>query len=299
MTLTTAFAWRTIVVALLVAATTASSAAAASVDGIPLHWTSAGAGPQTLLLVHGWTCDDSSWQGQVPALTSRYRVITIDLPGHGKSGRLEAAKFSMDLFARAVEAVRAEAGADRLVLVGHSMGVPVIRQYARLYPRRVSALVLVDGVVVLGGPPPPGVERAQAPVPDRMKGPDGPRNREAMIRGMFTPATPKPLQDQVLKMMLAAPEATAYGAMVATFDPKVWGSDVMTMPVLGLFADKSALGNPATTKTVFPNYEHHEIPGTGHFLMMEKPREFNALLTAFVDKLPKAPASATAANRRN
>ena len=124
-----------------------------------------------------------------------------------------------------------------------------------------------------------------------MRGPDGPKNREAMIRGMFTPATPPPLQDHVLKMMLAAPEATAYGAMVATFDPKIWTNDVMTMPVLGLFADKSALGNPDATRKLFPNYEHHEIPGTGHFLMMEKPREFNALLTAFVDTLPRTPAS--------
>jgi pimeloyl-ACP methyl ester carboxylesterase len=130
-----------------------------------------------------------------------------------------------------------------------------------------------------------------------MRGPEGPKNREAMIRGMFTPATPKPLQDHVLKMMLGAPEATAYGAMVATFDPKIWGNDVMRMPVLGLFADKSALGNEQVTKKLLPNYEHHEIPGTGHFLMMEKPREFNALLTAFVDKLPTVPASSTAKAR--
>jgi pimeloyl-ACP methyl ester carboxylesterase len=291
-------AWRTLVLVLVVGAATAARAAAASVDGIPLHWTSAGAGPQTLVLVHGWTCDDTSWSGQVPALTSKYRVLTIDLPGHGKSGKIEAARFSMDLFARAVEAVRAEAGAERIVLVGHSMGTPVIRQYARLYPQRVSALVLVDGVVVLGGPPRQGVPPAQAPVPDRMRGPDGTKNREAMIRGMFTPATPKPLQDHVLHMMLAAPEATAYGAMVATFDPAIWKDDVMTMPVLGIFADKSALGNPDVTKKIFPNYEHHEVPGTGHFVMMEKPREFNALLTAFVDRLPKAPA-ATASNRKN
>ena len=290
------FAWRmlVLVLVLVLAAAMAARAAAATVDGIPLHWTSAGAGPQTLMLVHGWTCDDSSWSGQVPALTSKYRVLTLDLPGHGRSGKIDAARFSMDLFARAVEAVRAEAGADRLVLVGHSMGTPVIRQYARLYPQRVAALVLVDGVVVLGAPPRPGVQPAQAPVADRMRGPDGPKNREAMIRGMFTPATPAPLQDHVLKMMLAAPEATAYGSMVATFDPRNWTNDVMTMPVLGLFADKSTLGNPDTTRKLFPNYQHHEIPGTGHFLMMEKPREFNALLTAFVDALPRTPASATA-----
>lgn len=293
------FAWRLSVLVALAIAATAGRAAAASVDGIPLHWTSAGSGSQTLVLVHGWTCDDSSWSGQVPALTSKYRVLTLDLPGHGRSGKIDAARFSMDLFARAVEAVRAEAGAERIVLVGHSMGTPVIRQYARLYPQHVAALVVVDGVVVLGAPPSPGAQPAQAPVPDRMRGPDGPKNREAMIRGMFTPATPAALQDHVLKMMLAAPEATAYGAMVATFDPKNWTSDVMTMPVLGLFADKSALGNPDATRKVFTSYEHHEIPGTGHFLMMEKPREFNALLTAFVDKLPRAPAASTASTRKN
>jgi pimeloyl-ACP methyl ester carboxylesterase len=286
MTATLRAGLRSVLVILFVGAAHVSSAA--SVDGIPLHWTSAGAGPQTLMLVHGWTCDDSSWSGQVPALTSKYRILTLDLPGHGKSGKIDAARFSMDLFARAVEAVRAEADAERLVLVGHSMGVPVIRQYARLYPQRVGGLVLVDGVVVLGAPPPPGAPPSQRPVADNMRGPDGPKNREAMIRGMFTPATPKPLQDHVLKMMLGAPEATAYGAMVATFDPRIWGTDVMNVPALGLFADKSALGNPQVTKTVLPNYQHHEIPGTGHFLMMEKPREFNALLTAFVDMLPAA-----------
>src|SRR5688572_24499234 len=63
---------RTIVVILVMGA--ARLASAASVDGIPLHWTSAGTGPQTLMLVHGWTCDDSSWSSQVSALKGKYRV---------------------------------------------------------------------------------------------------------------------------------------------------------------------------------------------------------------------------------
>jgi pimeloyl-ACP methyl ester carboxylesterase len=292
-------AWRLFVLVALAGAATAARAAAASVDGIPLHWTSAGAGTQTLVLVHGWTCDDSSWSGQVPALTSKYRVVTLDLPGHGTSGTIDAARFAMDLFARAVEAVRAEAGAERIVLVGHSMGTPVIREYAKLYPQRVAALVIVDGVVVLGAPPRPGIQPAQPPVAENMRGPNGAKNREAMIRGMFTPATPPAIQDHVLRMMLAAPEATAYGAMVATFDPRIWTNEVMTMPVLGLFADKSALGNPEAAKKLFPNYQHHEIAGTGHFLMMEQPREFNTLLSAFVDKLPRTPAASTASTRKN
>jgi sigma-B regulation protein RsbQ len=255
---------------------------AATVDGIRIHSSTAGKGAKTLVFVHGWTCDDSSWAEQVPELSKHYRVITLDLPGHGRSGTTKDGTLSMDLFARAVEAVRAEAKADKVILVGHSMGTPVIRQYARLYPQHVSALVFVDGVVGLGatrpgGPPPP-----QA---DRMRGPDGLKNREAMIRTMFTPATPQPLQQHILKMMLAAPESTAYGAMTATFDPAIWKDDVMTMPVLGIYADKSALGNQEYSKKLYPSFEYHEIAGTGHFLMMEKPKEFNQLLTTFVEKV--------------
>jgi pimeloyl-ACP methyl ester carboxylesterase len=55
-------------------------AAAASVDGIDMHWTSSGSGPQTLFFVHGWTCDDTSWSAQVPVLSKKYRVLTLDLP---------------------------------------------------------------------------------------------------------------------------------------------------------------------------------------------------------------------------
>src|SRR5262245_39487109 len=102
---------------------------AATVDGLKLNWRSAGAGEQTLILVHGWTCDSSSWQYQVTSLSKKFRMITMDLPGHGRSDSPASGKFASDLFARAVEAVRAEAKTEKVVLIGHSMGVPVIRQY--------------------------------------------------------------------------------------------------------------------------------------------------------------------------
>jgi pimeloyl-ACP methyl ester carboxylesterase len=275
---------RYLIYSIAVACTLASApeVSAATVDGIQIFSAATGKGNQTIIFVHGWTCDSTSWNEQVPALSQRYRVVTLDLPGHGKSGSPKDGKLTMDLFARAVEAVRSEVKADKVVLVGHSMGTPVIRQYARLYPQHVAGLVLVDGLVGLGnparqgGPPPPRAEL--------MAGPDGLKNREAMIRTMFTPATPQPLQQHILKMMLAAPEATATGAMNATFDPSIWKDDVMTMPVLGIYADKSQLGNQEYSKKIYPKFEYIEIPGTGHFVMMEKPQEFNKLLTGFMEK---------------
>src|SRR5204863_2363604 len=116
-------------------ALTAASASAATLDGMAIHSTSTGKGTKTLMLVHGWTCDDTSWAENVPELSKHYRVITLDLPGHGKSGSPKDGKITMDLFARAVEAVRAEQKVDKIILVGHSMGTPVIRQYAHLYPQ--------------------------------------------------------------------------------------------------------------------------------------------------------------------
>jgi sigma-B regulation protein RsbQ len=266
-------------------AAVALPAAAATLDGMTLHSTSTGKGTKTLMLVHGWTCDDTSWAENVPELSKHYRVITLDLPGHGKSGSPKDGKITMDLFARAVEAVRAEQKVDKIILVGHSMGTPVIRQYAHLYPQHVAALVLVDGVVLApprqGAPPP-------APIldPAKIMSPEGLQLRETMIKGMFTPKTPKDVQDRVLKMMLAAPPATAAGAMVATFDPSGTNSDVMAVPAYGIFAEKSfALSATAFMKTVLPKLEYVEMPGTGHFVMMEQPQEFNRLLMKFVESL--------------
>src|SRR5262245_29187977 len=89
---------------------------AASVDGLNIHSSTRGKGKSTIVFVHGWTCDATSWAAQVSALSGTYRVITLDLPGHGQSGSPRDGKFSMDLFARAVEAVREEAKARTIVL---------------------------------------------------------------------------------------------------------------------------------------------------------------------------------------
>jgi pimeloyl-ACP methyl ester carboxylesterase len=265
--------------AVLLALVFASGASAASVDGMSIYSTSTGSGKATVVLVHGWTCDSSSWDSQVPVLAKRYRVITLDLPGHGRSGAPADGKFSMELFARAVEAVRAEARADRIVLVGHSMGAPVIRQYARLYPKHVAGLVAVDGPLDMR-------QFGDGFKPPSLTGPEGLKTREGMIRGMFTPQTPPALQEKILAMMLKAPEATAIGAMGSILDPALRKSDVTPMPALAIWAGTNPqLPNVEETKKVLPHYSQTQVAGTGHFVMMEKPDEFNQLVTSFVDGL--------------
>ena len=256
-------------------------ASAATLDGMKINSSSVGTGP-TIVFVHGWTCDSSSWTGQVPAFSTDHRVITLDLPGHGSSESPKDGKLSMDLFARAVESVRAEADADRIVLVGHSMGAPVIRQYAHLYPAHVAGLVAVDGPLDVrpfaAANLPPGF-------PPPLTGPEGRAAREGMIRSMFIAETPAALQEHILKMMLAPPEATAVGAMNAMFDPAIRWSDVIKSPALTVYAGTANVPDPAATKELYPNHEATQLEGTGHFLMMEKLEEFNRLLAGFLDKI--------------
>ncbi|HEY6418270.1 MAG TPA: alpha/beta hydrolase [Candidatus Binataceae bacterium] len=254
---------------------------AASIDGAKIHSAIAGSGEPTVIFVHGWTCDSSTWVRQVPAVARRFRVITLDLPGHGQSESPKSGKFSMDLFARAVEAVRRDARADRIVLVGHSMGTPVIRQYARLYPQHVAALVLVDGAVVLSQ----ANMASMAEFSHRFEGPDAAKNRESTIRGMLTPAAAPALQEKIVKMMMTPPNATASGAMAAMGAPDIWRDDPIDVPVLGLYADKSQAANRDAMARLFPKLEYFEIPGTDHFLMLEKPDEFNRILLEFLNKL--------------
>jgi pimeloyl-ACP methyl ester carboxylesterase len=103
-----------------------------------------------LVFVHCWTCNADFWKDSISAFP-KYRVIAMDLVGHGQSDKPKA-EYSMEYFARSVAAVLEKAGVRRAVLVGHSMGTPVIRQFYRLYPEKTIALVVVDGALRPFGP---------------------------------------------------------------------------------------------------------------------------------------------------
>jgi pimeloyl-ACP methyl ester carboxylesterase len=251
----------------------ASPLAAASVGDLDIHSTVAGQGPKTIIFVHGWTCDETSWAAQVAALKGDYRVVTLDLPGHGQSEVPAQDRFSMELFAQAVEAVRAEVGADKVVLVGHSMGGPVIRQYALDHPEHVAGLVAVDGQLDVR--PLANVRGIPTPTPEM---------RNAMIGTMFGPATTPELQTQIRAMMMKAPDATAIGAMGAMFDPSNQSEAKIMAQALTIFAGTNRNAADQSTREVVPNWTSTQFEGTGHFVMMEQPEKFNARLRTFLEQ---------------
>lgn len=253
--------------------------ATASVDDVDIYWISYGEGP-AILFVHGWTCDTTVWAAQMAELANSYRVIALDLPGHGLSGSPANGQFTMDLYAKAVEAVRADAGAEEIVLVGHSMGAPVISQYALNYPDRVAGLVAVDGGL---SPPDPA---SMPPLPE------GPfrQVREQLIRGFFVPETKVQVQDQVLHVMLAPSDerATAVGSAMGTFS-RVDGNriDAPTLLVLAGTAEELDESDMEELRDIAPRAQIEVIENTGHFLMMEEPAVFNDMIEGFMRDLER------------
>lgn len=92
-----------------------------SADGTAIHAEHAGEGP-TVFLVHGITCNGSIWRYQVPYLARRYRVVTLDLRGHGRSGIPRSGDHSTERLTEDLEAVVEAYGPQEFALVGHSMG---------------------------------------------------------------------------------------------------------------------------------------------------------------------------------
>lgn len=256
----------------------------ALLDGAKVHYKSVGKGDAVIVLVHGWTCDLTFWSAQAGPLAARGRVLALDLPGHGKSDAPDV-EYTVDLFARAVEAVMAEAKVTKAVLAGHSMGTPVVRQVYRRSPAKVTALVAVDGAL-----------RPYFTDPEQKKGFlatfDGEKaleSRARMVDAMWSASSTPEVKEKVRGAMLSAPSRVASSAMRGMFDDAVWTADPISVPLLLLLAPSPMWdeGYEAYVRKLAPAAEFVRIPGTGHFLMLEKPAEFNTALLAFLGKLPK------------
>ncbi len=253
----------------------------AKLDDLRVHYKSLGEGKTALVLVHGWSGDMSFWRYQVPAFHGKIRLLLIDLPGHGQSDKPKV-DYTMDRFARSIHAVLKDAGVDKAVLAGHSMGTPVVRQFYRLYPERTAGLVAVDGALRLFTNKPEDIDKFVG----RFTGPDFKESVGKFVESMFTPQTSDAVRQQIQGVMPSAPQHVAVSAMKAMFDLSIWKDDAIKVPVLVLMA-KNPFWSADYEKYVHklaPELDYQVMDGVGHFLMMEKPREFNDLLAGFLKK---------------
>ena len=247
---------------------------ARSADGLPIHFDVQGQGEPTLVLVHGWALDHRLWDEHAPRLSRRHRVVTLDLPGHGESGK-QRARWTMAAFGEDVTAVVEAVGAKDVVLVGHSMGGLVVLEAARRMRDRVKGIVLVDIVLDAEQHTPP--EQVEAMAAQLEAG------YEATVTHMsneylFTPATPAPVRERVLRHAREMAPALSIALLreVWLYDPVPALGEIQA-PVRAVNADKFPT-NLETNRRHMPGYEATIVRGTGHYPMLEDPARFASAL---------------------
>jgi len=258
----------------LAAATVVAGHTARSADSVPIRFQVSGKGEPTVVLVHGWALDRRLWDGQVPRLKARHRVVTLDLAGHGESGR-ERASWTMAAFGEDVKAVVEAVGAKQVVLVGHSMGGPVVLEAARRMPERVKGIVLVDTLLDVEQRTPPDQIEAMA----RQLQADYKTTVTQMTNEyLFAPATPAAVRERVLDHATAMPPEISIGLLreVWGYDPRPALRDIRA-PIRAVNADKFPT-NLAVNRRHMPGYEAIIVAGTGHYPMLEDPARFGAAL---------------------
>jgi len=251
----------------------------AKLDGARVHYKSYGKGRDALVLVHGWGCNMGHWRDQIADLSKRNRVITLDLPGHGESNKPQVA-YTMDLFANAIDAVMRDAKVEHAVVVGHSMGTPVARQFYRKYPQKTLAIVIVDG-----GLRPFGTKEMREQFLAMFRGPNYKEAGAQMFSQMMSTMAP-PDRERVKTSFANTPQHVLVSAMESMSDDALYGSDPMKVPVFAILA-KSPFWPPDTEqffRSIAPDFEFQMWEGVGHFLMMEKPQQFNEAVIAFLNK---------------
>ncbi|MGB2633721.1 MAG: alpha/beta hydrolase [Candidatus Acidiferrum sp.] len=268
----------------------------AAVDGIKLHYLTAGHGPAVILL-HGYTQTSRMWRPLIPQLAGKFTVIAPDLPGIGDS---EIPKDGSDMKTAAIRihALVKSLGVERARVVGHDIGLMVAYAYAAQFPSETEKLVLMDAFL-------PGVDGWEPVYNDpnvwhfRFNGP----TPEALVQGReriyFSHFWDDLAADKTRSVPTADREAyiAAYarpGRMRAGWayfaawprtaqDFAQLAKTRLTMPVLSMGGEKSlgqVLGQQ--TKLVATNVTDIVLKGTGHWIMEEQPKETSEALLNFL-----------------
>jgi pimeloyl-ACP methyl ester carboxylesterase len=112
-----------------------------TVNGIPLHISDSKRGEKTIVLLHGYLETLYIWEEFTTLLSPEYRVISIDIPGHGLSASSD--KFSMELCANLLNSLLESLKIEKAAVLGHSMGGYFAIEAVKMYPERFAALIMM------------------------------------------------------------------------------------------------------------------------------------------------------------
>jgi len=253
-----------------------------SLDGVPIAFEKSGQGDTTLVLVHGWSCDQTYWREQVAALSDSFTIVTIDLAGHGASGQTRT-DYTMPAFGSDVAAVVAALDLHNVYLIGHSMGGSVIVEAARLLPERVIGLIGIDTLQE------PGFNFSPQQVDgflNIMKS-DFVGETTKFVTSMFPAGSDTALVRRISTDMASAPPEVALSAMrnllLHDLRPTL---NVLKVPLWCLDSNQNPVDFQGW-KFYRPGYTAVVIQDVGHFLFQERPTEFNEELVKLIGRMSR------------
>ncbi|UCH82714.1 MAG: alpha/beta hydrolase [Candidatus Latescibacterota bacterium] len=267
------------------ACSTPSTNVVTSSDGVRIAYEVHGQGEPVLVFIHGWCCDRSHWNEQVPYFSREHAVVTIDLAGHGESGR-NRAEWTMGAFGADVAAVIDTLDLRRVILIGSSMGGSVMLEAALQMPKRVIGLVSVDA---LANPDTTfSIEENLSLLQT-----DFEATMEKVARSLLNPAADSALVQRVAASLAACPPEVALPTTVTSFEYYNQGQCKralrrITVPIRGIHSQFPLNKNAFRPYT--QSIEAVTLADAGHLSMLEKPDEFNRILAKYVDEIGNMPA---------
>jgi pimeloyl-ACP methyl ester carboxylesterase len=244
----------------------------ASVNGINLYYEEHGAG-DPLVLIHGFSWSGMVWNGLVPRLADRYRVIVPDLRGHGRSGgapeTMRHHHFATDLVA-----LLDHLGIDRAHFVGHSTGGMSLVFVGTRHLDRVLSLSLVSATYVYDARARAEMLRVVEEMPDRPKVIEAAKRHHGAYHG-----------EDYWKVLREVFRSWTDDPPELPFAPE--DLRAITCPVLVLHGDRDPffpVDVPTTMYRSLPNAELCILPATGHFLPKEEPELFLAVVRGFLER---------------
>ena len=268
----------------------------ATVDNVQLHYLTAGHGPATVILLHGFAETSRMWRPIIPTLAEKFTVIAPDLPGIGESSIPD--KIDMLEAAKKIHALARSLKIDKARVVGHDIGLMVAYAYAAQFPNETEKLAVMDAFL----PGVPGWEpiynapnvwhfRFNGEYPEKLVqgrertyfeyfwnvlAADKTRSIPEADRKAYTEAYSKPGRMRAAWTYFASwPQLAKDFAQLS--------QTKLTMPVLSIGGEKS-LGNElgAQMKLVADSVTVIVLPNTGHWILEEKPKETTDALVNFL-----------------
>lgn len=256
-----------------------------SLDGVEISFNVQGKGKPAIILIHGWTNNKTIWDDQVAYFLEKYKIVTIDLAGHGESGD-KRENWTMSAFGNDVVAVINELKLKEVILVGFSMGGPVVIEATKKISEKVKGIILVDTLKDIEQKRQMDMvdtmyegllQMINNPAPDMFKGSYFNRNIEVNFERALT------MYDTVSTVGW---KESLMGIFHWYNEESTTSLKKINSPIIAINSDQSPTNSEAL-KQYIPSFKAKIMENTGHVVMWDAPDEFNQLLDESIMEFSK------------